>query len=364
MLLQEMNFPIEGPERELLLILEWLIVLVFYQAAIIIYLGIRKKPKKEYNKQDIAYIILFMGYSILWGFTIICDFYCETIDERTGIYSIGILIIVFFGILFFYWMEKARVMSRNYIFTKIALVLSGIIVALFIIDRGMMMMIAFAFAGLSLFFFFLIYLIKLRRNIYIRNVLKNFGIKSFIMIIGVVSIGVGFLLTRNDAISRFGLWIRIIGDVLQLFGIAFVFIFLRSVPTLEEYEWMGKIDRLFLMRKSGICVYYKFFREESESIDKQLVSMATQSINLMLEEFTEKKGISIIEKKSKNFIIQPGDFFTAVLICDTPLNSLKYLLNRFMDKLQMIYYKVLEKSDLKQEIFQPIESIAKEIFLF
>ncbi len=363
MLLEEILFPIQGPERELLLILEWLIVLIFFQASIIIYVGSRKVDKKERNQQEIAYTTLFMGYSILWVFTILSEYYCENIDERVEIYSIGVLIIVFFGIFFFYKMDKAQVISNKFLFTKISLISAILIILLFFLNKGAMMALAFIFAASTLFFFFLIYLSKLRKNIYIRQILTHFGLKFIIFSIGVISMAVGFLFTRYEFISRFGLVIRFIGDFLQIIAITFIFIFLSSVPTLEEYEWIGKINRLFLMRRSGICVYYRFFKEEKEKVDKQLVSMAIQTINLMLEEFTEKEGISIIEKKTSNFIIQPSKNFTAVLICDIPLKSLKILLNRFIIKVETIYQNVLEATNISTEIFQPIESMVKEIFL-
>ena len=118
------------------------------------------------------------------------------------------------------------------------------------------------------------------------------------------------------------------------------------------------------MLKSGICLYYKFFKEGLDPIEEQNVSGAIKSVNAILKEITDIGGISIIEKKHKVFIIQPGTYITGVISCDEKLHSLKLLLNRFMERMEESYLKVFKDWNLETKDFKPIESLAKEIFLF
>ena len=71
MIFQEIKFPIQGPLREPLLIMEWLIVLLFLEIAVIFYAKVKKqKSKRKPNEQEKGYVMMFLGYSIMWIFCI------------------------------------------------------------------------------------------------------------------------------------------------------------------------------------------------------------------------------------------------------------------------------------------------------
>ena len=83
----------------------------------------------------------------------------------------------------------------------------------------------------------------------------------------------------------------------------------------------------------------------------------------MLETVSASEDISIIEKKGKIVIIQPGKYIYGVLICDENLNSLQILLSNFIEKIETIYSNVLENWDGDLKVFKPINDFAKEIFV-
>ncbi|MFX1340887.1 MAG: hypothetical protein ACFFDK_19915, partial [Promethearchaeota archaeon] len=63
MIFEEIKFPIQGPLRELLLIMESLIVLLFFEIAVIFYIRVKKQEiKKEPNQQEKGYVMMFLGY--------------------------------------------------------------------------------------------------------------------------------------------------------------------------------------------------------------------------------------------------------------------------------------------------------------
>ena len=212
--------------------------------------------------------------------------------------------------------------------------------------------------------FWIIYLNRLVSNQYIKRIQKNLKLVILVFCIGFIFTGIGFLFTIDTIIYIYGLEIRLIGDIIQLIGFCFIFLFFIFVPSLSEYVWKDKLDRLFLMLKSGICIYYKFFKEGTDFIEEQAISGAIKSINDILNEITDNEGISIIERKHKIFIIQPRNFMTGVLVCDEELDSFKILLNRFMERIEETYVKIFEDWNLEMKFFNPIGDLAKEIFLF
>ena len=365
-MIYEINFPIEGPLREPLWILEWLIVLFFLELTIIFYIKGKSKEKKLRNQQERAYIMFFLGYALIWMFTIFGDYHAETSEERFLFLNIGLILISLCELIFFYRMEKDQVYLRKFLFTKtFSLFIVIISISMFILNNIITQIIAFIFYTGLLTIFFIMYLIRLRSNTYIQKITKNFRLKIWILFTGLVLLPIGLIFAIDFILNLYGLEYRFIGDILQLIGFFLIFIFFISVPSLTEYNWKDKIDRLFLMVRSGICVYHKFFKEDLEIIDEQTTSAVIKSINILLDELTNKEGISIIKRKSKNFIIQPGKFIIGVIICDEELKSLKILLNTFIERIERLYSNIFSKKwNVDVQVFKPIENMAKEIFLF
>jgi len=364
MILSEIKFPIEGPLREPLLLMEWLIVLLFFEMAVIFMVKVMKKEKKERNQQERAYIMLFLGYSLMCLFIIFGDFYARTPSTRRVFMSIGFFILLYCQLLFFYRMEKNQIFLKKFLFTKSFIIVISILVIVLIVDINITEIVAyFLYMSISTLFW-IVYLKRLISNTNIKKIPKNLSLVVLLFCIGFIFTAIGFFFTIDYIINIYSLEFRLIGDLIQLIGFCFIFLFFNFVPSLSEYGWKDKLDRLFLMLKSGICIYYKFFKEGNDPIEEQSISGATKSINDILNEITDKKGISIIERRHKIFIIQPSKYITGVLVCDEELDSLKLLLGKFIDRIENIYIKIFEDWNLEMKIFNPIENLAKEIFLF
>ena len=365
MIFEEVKFPIQGPLREPLLIMEWLIVLLFLEIAVLFYVRVKKqKIKKEPNQQEKGYIMMFLGYSIMWVFYILGDYFSETKNTRSFFLSIGFFIMMFCGLIFLYRMEKSQIFFKKFLFTKIFVFIILFILIIVLIGIESPRILAFLSFYAIFYLFMIVYLTKLASNSYIKSIQKNFKLMILTLSVGFTSLGIGFFFTTEYILVYFGLIYRVIGDIVQLIGFVLICFFFLTVPSLEEHEWRKKIDKLFLMLKSGICIYYKVFREELTQLDEQSTSGVIKSINDLLKKLTDKKGISIIERTHKILIIQPGKFITGVLICDEELNALKVLLNRFIENIEEIYSKIIEDWNFEVKIFEPLEDMAKEIFLF
>jgi len=116
------------------------------------------------------------------------------------------------------------------------------------------------------------------------------------------------------------------------------------------------------MHKSGLFIYKKSFREKTSPIDESVITGTLTTIKMMLEKVSDNDTFSIIKKKEKILIFQPGRFIYGVLICEEELESLKILLSKFINKIETIYSNILEDWDRNLNVFTPIEGIAKEIF--
>jgi hypothetical protein len=116
------------------------------------------------------------------------------------------------------------------------------------------------------------------------------------------------------------------------------------------------------MRASGICVYYKFFKDPTNTRQDQIMSGAINTIKMMLKEISQDDGEMVIEKEGKVLITSQGKYITGVIVADQNLSSLNFLLKRFIEKVEFLYSNIIRDWDGAMEIFLPIENITKEIF--
>ena len=237
-------FPIDGPLKEPLLIIESFIVIFFLELGIIFWIRATSEEVNELKGlQEKAYGWLLLGYSIMWVFIIIGDHFVDPIYFRTLILNIGFL------------------------FHKTP---------------------------------------------------NRLPISYF-----------GYFLTTRILVELIGLEIRLFGDILQLIGLIFIALFLFSVPSFAEYEWRDQIEYLSIMHKSGLFIYQKAFKNKILSaMDESIITGTLTTIKMMLEEFGDSNSASIIRKKNKAFIIEPGKFIYGVIISNKELESLKILLNK------------------------------------
>jgi hypothetical protein len=175
-------------------------------------------------------------------------------------------------------------------------------------------------------------------------------------------IGLGFGATTDFVVNMVSLNLRLIGDLLQIVGIIIFSISFTKLPSLSEQNWKDKIDKLFLMRESGICIYYKFFKGAKAIREEQNISGAINTIKMILQELSHDKGEMVIEKEGKVLITYQGKYITGVIIADQNLNSLNFLLKRLIEKVEFLYSNIIRDWDGAMEIFRPIENLTQEIF--
>ncbi len=355
-------YPLTGTLREPLLILEWITVFLISEVAFLLYMRVKNKEKKLSNVIEKAYIVFLLSYSIMGIFYIFGDYYSETHFSRLIVVNIGYIVRMLMGLVFIYQIEKYQTIFRKYVFSKIFSAFTFLSVVFFLTLIELTQYASIVLFWIPIFSFFLIYTIRLLKKPSEEQKIDNLKAKIYFSILGAILLGLGFGATSDPFLIVFGLSLRIVGQIFQIIGIIVLAIFFTSLPSLSEQEWKKKIDKLFLMRASGVCIYYKFFRDQTSKHNEQNISSAINTIKMILREISQNEGEMVIEKEGKVLITSQGKYITGVIIADQNLNSLHFLLKRFIEKVEFLYSNIIRDWDGAMEIFLPIENITREIF--
>jgi hypothetical protein len=361
MIISILDFPISGPLKIFALSMEWLNIFLFFEFALIFLAKYRLRKNRIKNLQDRAYFWLFLGYSIMWIFIIIRDYYVTNPFRKILIENIGYFFLAIFCLLFIFFMETNKNFLRKYIFTF----LFAITIVIYICILFFALEFAARFTSLFwiiFYLFILFYVKKLYTDFYAKKELVNFRFDIIKLLLGMFLIGIGFLLTSRWAVTAFGLEYRILGDILQLIGAILLALFFHSVPTFSEHDWQKKIDYLLVVHKSGLSIYKKSFQEQLTDIDANLIAGNITTIEMFLENTTTRKNLSVIEKNGRIIIIYPGKYIYGVLISREKLKTYQILLSDLIEKIEIVYYQFLKEWKGNLKMFETVENIVHEVF--
>jgi len=362
------DFPLSGDIRWPLIFFEWFFTLICFELGLIFLLRYKKAEKGLRNEQELGYASLMFGFSVMWIFFLISDYYVsDEIISPFLIWSEGSIRAVFLNFGYFalmlgaflciYFMEKYQIyIVRRFFFTYLFSILLIIFIIVFFFSISNTQNLTFIFWPLFILFF-LLYFREFRRKAKIQEYSLLYSLVFFSWF---ACLAIGFFLTTDFSMNNLGSEYRLLGAGLQLFAILSLSLFLMKLPPFSEFDWQEKIENVYLIDLGGICIYNQ---SDSESIDKHLVSGAISSINIMLQELTNRKGISVIKKKGKTVIVYPSKYSTGVLFCSEDLNTPKIVLKDFVLKFETIYSHVLQNWDGDIEIFNPVEKMANKFFL-
>ncbi|MFX1338829.1 MAG: hypothetical protein ACFFDK_09490 [Promethearchaeota archaeon] len=363
-----LEFPITGSIRLPLLIMEWIFIVTGFEFSLIFLFRYFKQEKEFRNLQDLGYFFLFFGFSLMWFFFIIGDYYSS--DEIVSpflIWNQGSVRMLFLNFGYFTMMiatfflllcvEKYEVfLFKKFLFTIIFFICVLLFLVLFFIDITMTQTVTYIFWPVFLSYF-MVYLVKF---------IKKLKKKGMILFSGLAFMLIGFLLTTDALLRIYGLEGRMIGAILQLISVVILSYFFFNLPPFNEFDWQDKVEALYLVDTAGICLYYKVFSEKKELMDEHLISAAIASINIMLQGLTEtgrsRKEISVIKKKDENVMIYLGNIVSGVLYTSEELNFAKIVLKEFVDKFETLYHNILKDWRGDTNIFNATDIIANELF--
>ena len=356
-------FPIQGPLQEPLLIMEVIVIFFALEFGILFWTKYKNKKEEISNLQEKAFSWFCFGYFFMCVIYIISDYYVEDSHIRLILLNLAIFVQMISGLLFIYNMEKFQIFFKKFLFTFIFIVFMILFVIFVFIALEFVHDFSFFFSWIIYIIFFFYYMIKVGTSKQMKKVLKNFKWHLYELYSGFFLLNIGYALTTDVILNLFGLVGRLIGAVFQIIGLIFLSLYFLSISSITEYFWREKIDSIYIIMQSGLCLYSKHFREKRKSFDEIVASGALSSVQIILESITEKKALSIIEKEGKTMIFQPGKYIIGVLICEEDLESIRITLKNFVQKIEKIYFNVLRTWDGNLNIFKPIEDIINEVFI-
>ncbi|MBN1217174.1 MAG: hypothetical protein JXA99_17270 [Candidatus Lokiarchaeota archaeon] len=358
---EQILFPLTGDIANLLLIIEWIVVFLYFEFALIFLHRTLKFKKKLKSYQERGYVFLFLGLSLMIFFFILGDHYAISQGLRLIYLNCGYITLMFGALIFIFIIEMYQIFLKKYLFTLIFVgdIILYIIFISININYGQIATHTF---WVIFIFFFIFYSKELRTIFKSQPSLGDFKSKYLELVFGIFFTILGFALTTDFIIQSLGLILRFIGNILQLFGLFILFLFFISIPSFLEYDWQKKIDNLYIIHKSGLLIYVKSFLGGDESPYDSSISGIITSLKMMLEHISNKEDISVIEQKGKIIIIQPGSYIYGVLICEVNLDSLHILLNNFIEKIEIIYSNILKEWDGDLKVLRPIDNIIKDYF--
>lgn len=366
------EFPITGSFRFILIIMESIFTFFSFELGIIFLIKYKKQPINLKNSQDLGFASLFFGFSILRLFLLISSYYLTNnivspfLIWAEGSYrglflNFGFFSIMIGIVLFSFYMEKyKKFLFIKYFFTVCFIILLLLFFTLFFIDLEFLNSLSTISWPLFILFFIL-YVKDFSRKSKRQEILSKSLLKMTVTLLLVL---VGYILSMDLIIETFGLLIRFVGMIFQLIAIGLIFIFFRKIPPFFEFDWQDKIESIYVLNKTGICLFAYSFSSKTEILDKQFISGTLASVNIMLNELIKSKSeeISSIRTKEKIVILFSGNYLTGVLICNEELKYFIHNLKKLILKVEQIYTNILIKWDGDLSIFYPIKNIIDEIF--
>ena len=352
------NFPIMDPLRKYLILMEWILVFVSLELSLIFLIKYINSRRTRGNIQELSYSILIFSFGLQWIWFIISDFYAPNAQARIIFLNLGYVSLLLGATFFVYIMERSVILIHKYIFTYIFILLN-ILYFLFLFIAIDFTQTFIAAPWPFFIIFFALYFIDLSKK---ASKSIPYGIVFVKFFSGFVLLGIGYTLTIDVVTSIFGLTARFIGDLIMIVGIFIIYLFFSSLPPLSEFDWQKNLRSIFLIDPSGLPIFSKMVVQQKDKSFETLISGALTSIRIILKDITKNEGLSVVKMKDNVTIIYPGKHLIGVIITKEELNSLKFLLKKFVHKVEDIYADSLSEWNRDLSVFKPISKIYETIF--
>ena len=359
--------PFGDPLRELLFIVEAILILCCIQTGIIY---TRKFLKTKTNFTILAWGVFLLAFSILFSIYIASDFFTESAayyssfdpsNIRGFLVNLGYGAGIFAVFLFSYNMEREMKLSKH-MGSIIALSLLGfLILNLFVpMTEGL-------YLAMSAWLVFVILIILYVRK-FTAKMSEKWRLNVYSLIIGVILIIIGFTGASDTAISLFGgLWIRFLGDFMVIAGILFISALFIGVPSLLEFDWAQQIRYLNVIHEKGISIgHYNFVQRDEErslTMDDLLMAGGLTSITQLISEIIKsEKKLDFVDHGDVKLLFEYGKYLINVLVVDEPLVILRTKLRKFTEQFETIYEDTLAAWNGDVEAFTLMDALIKSRF--
>ena len=369
------TLPIDGPLRPILLILEILLMLIGFQAALRSFKNYKElQDTIKGSRMHLAWFVLFFAYSFTIFIYIIADFFILDENVRFQGLQYGYITAAIGAFVFVYNIEAIGIINTKRVITIVFSALFVLLIFLFILSQffglvdGTLIQYFATIFWIPMTILFLVYTIKL--NKLIRGKLK---IYSTLLIIGIIIFILGFVGATDFAIENvgIGLYIRIIADLLAIGSIIIMSLFFSLLPSFRELEWKTSLISLFVVYKGGLCVFEHHFNEQREknenpdgdfSSGTMMVGSVLEMIKSVLNTVLKKGDLKVLDLEDKKILLEQGTKIQVAMVTSEELDSSKFLLNKFLREFESFYGNILENWDGDTSAFEPAKGLITRIF--
>lgn len=357
------QFPIQGEFREILIVIEMLIVVLNIQFGII-YFNRFIKQKGTKNYLYLGWTILFSCFAITFFSFIIGDFYTSS-DYRSIFLNFGYIFTGSGEILLSFYAER-ELKSKNYIITIIISSLLLILVVNLIFN--------FIVASIISIFFWVLFLVLLimYSNKFISKIEQKrrlrLNVYGFVTAASITILGWAGISDLGTAI--FGIFVRLIGDIFIITGMTLISLLFLGLPRLSEINWMEKVNSLYIMHNSGRALYNYSFKEEKDLDEdafdsrSQLIAGGLTSVTQVISNLIQsKEKLEIVDHGDKKIMFEYGDYTINVLIVDEILDILRIKLKNLTKDIETLYQNQLDSWDGDVDKFSLLKSITQQHFV-
>ncbi|MFX1298355.1 MAG: hypothetical protein ACFFD2_26310 [Promethearchaeota archaeon] len=137
-----------------------------------------------------------------------------------------------------------------------------------------------------------------------------------------------------------------------------------AIPSFTEFDWKDKINSLYLISSSGICLFQQNFKSVHIK-DEDLFGGGLVAMQALIQEMIQSdKALRVIDHEDLKIIFERS-FLSKVLvimIAEEDLFTVHEKLQQFLKEFDLLFGDVIQEWRGDLNIFKPLEPIVNRIF--
>jgi len=365
----ETLFPLQGPLREILLLFDIFIIFISLELGTILLIrDYKKKNEPGQNRADAVYASLMIAWGLFSVMNLLGNYYASNLESRYLYMYAGAFFLDIALTIFAYFVDKWKSKKAGFsTYTMIGIVI--VFTLIFLIYPSILIYIVFLIF-IPILNSFIKHIKLIRANLAIKRGAYQIYIWTYVLILLGFIIGSDLILYLTGLIEMI-----LIGSIIQIIGFIFSIHFFLSIPSSSDLNWENKIEKLFVFYGNGIIIFKHNFVKiannskiedsgKSDELDDAKI-MAVYGMKEFLKQTmssSANSSISKIQQEDEYITLKYGKYITGVVVSFEDSFVLDKLLDKFVERLELLYQNILPnwKGDLAQ--LASIEIISKEFF--
>lgn len=327
-----------------------------------------KKLLSILQNRELCWGIMFFLIGNMMVLQIIGDFYFSEKKIRYFfIYGRNLEFILSLS-LFSFSLESSELKTNNYLISKGFGLLSAAIFIFTVFSPQITIILLLLAIPLILFLLIQYGWITLIQT----KKFRTFRYPFYALFLGFFLFIAGFLISQllfnTRDLPNLDLSGRLVGDFIQLFGILLLAVAFFFLPSLNEFTWYDKLQKMFVIHPTGLCLFgYDFlkFQAISEaSTDTDLTTSLLLAMNTIAQEITPQKSSKsdVIHKDNLVILFEFGMYCFIALFVSEDSITIRKKLREFSGSFERMFSAQLKKWSGNTNQFETAERLIFKIF--